>query len=143
LAEVAAYKKCVVATGGGIVKRKTNWMHLRNGVVVCLTGSAELLAQRVTKDGAEVRPLFKDADGDQGKIAEIIKELQKDRQAMYDNADVTVTLLVGEDGVSEGENLDELNQRVLRSLRNRIKEDDTKSRLKNEPKPGDITVTGM
>jgi len=125
------------------VKRKTNWMHLRNGVVVCLTGSAELLAQRVTQDGAEVRPLFKDADGDQGKIAEIIKELQKDRQAMYDNADVTVTLLVGEDGVSEGENLDELNQRVLRSLRNRIKEDDTKSRLKNEPKPGDITVTGL
>jgi len=118
-------------------------MHLRNGVVVCLTGSAELLAQRVTKYGAEVRPLFKDADGDQGKIAEIIKELQKDRQAMYDNADVTVTLLVGEDGVSEGENLDELNQRLLRSLRNRIKEDDTKSRLKNEPKPGDITVTGM
>lgn len=125
------------------MKRKTNWMHLRNGVVVCLTGSAELLAQRVTKYGAEVRPLFKDADGDQGKIAEIIKELQKDRQAMYDNADVTVTLLVGEDGVSEGENLDELNQRLLRSLRNRIKEDDTKSRLKNEPKPGDITVTGM
>ena len=47
LAEVAAYKKCVVATGGGIIKRRENWMHLRNGVVMCLSGPADLLARRI------------------------------------------------------------------------------------------------
>ena len=140
---MAAYKKCVVATGGGIIKKKANWMHLRNGVVVCLSGSAELLAARVTRDGAESRPLFQDADGDQTKIAEIIAELQKERQEMYSNADVTVKLLTGDDGASEGEDLDGLNVRVLSCLLRRIKEDDTKSRLRNEPKKGDITVTGM
>jgi|TARA_B110000977_G_C11090656_1_gene496746 shikimate kinase len=118
-------------------------MHLRNGVVVCLSGSAELLAARVTRDGAESRPLFQDADGDQTKIAEIIAELQKERQEMYSNADVTVKLLTGDDGASEGEDLDGLNVRVLSCLLRRIKEDDTKSRLRNEPKKGDITVTGM
>ena len=47
LAEVSSYKKCVVATGGGIIKRRENWMHLRNGVVLCLSGPASLLAKRV------------------------------------------------------------------------------------------------
>ena len=102
LAEVAAYKKCVVATGGGIVKKKANWMHLRNGVVVCLSGTPQLLASRVVKDGAEARPLFKDANGDETKIAAKIDELQSERLEMYANADVTVKLLAGEDGGEGG-----------------------------------------
>ena len=142
LAELAAYKKCVVATGGGIVKKKGNWMHLRNGVVVCLSGTPELLASRVTRDGAESRPLFADANGDEAKIAAIIGDLQAERAEMYANADVAVKLLVGEDG-GEGEDLDGLNGRVLSCLLRRIEEDDTKSCLRNEPKPGDIEVTGM
>ena len=142
LAEVAAYKKCVVATGGGIVKKKANWMHLRNGVVVCLSGTPQLLASRVVKDGAEARPLFKDANGDETKIAAKIDELQSERAEMYANADVTVKLLAGEDG-GEGEDIDGLNRRVLSCLLRRIEEDDTKKRLRNEPKPGDIEVTGM
>jgi shikimate kinase len=142
LAEVAAYKKCVVATGGGIVKKKANWMHLRNGVVVCLSGTPQLLASRVVKDGAEARPLFKDANGDEAKIAAKIDELQSERAEMYANADVTVKLLAGEDG-GEGEDIDGLNRRVLSCLLRRIEEDDTKKRLRNEPKPGDIEVTGM
>ena len=142
LAEVAAYKKCVVATGGGIVKKKANWMHLRNGVVVCLSGTPQLLASRVVKDGAEARPLFKDANGDETKIAAKIDELQSERSQMYANADVTVKLLAGEDG-GEGEDIDGLNRRVLSCLLRRIEEDDTKKRLRNEPKPGDIEVTGM
>jgi shikimate kinase len=40
LAEVASYKQCVVATGGGVVKDRMNWSHLRNGVVACLSGGA-------------------------------------------------------------------------------------------------------
>jgi len=144
LAEIASYKKCVVATGGGIVKRKANWMHLRNGVVLCLSGSAKLLARRVADaDGGASRPLFKDCDGDVDKIAEKIQEMMKERAEMYANADISVQLLVGDDGVSEGEDVDALATRVLKRVESRIAEDDTKSRLRNEPKEGDIKVTGM
>ncbi|EEH52164.1 uncharacterized protein MICPUCDRAFT_7901, partial [Micromonas pusilla CCMP1545] len=98
LAEIASYKKCVVATGGGIVKRKANWMHLRNGIVLCLSGSAKLLARRVADaDGGASRPLFKDCDGDVDKIAEKIQEMMKERAEMYANADISVQLLVGDD----------------------------------------------
>jgi shikimate kinase len=131
-----------VSTGGGVVKKKANWMHLRNGVVVCLTGSAGLLAKRVTRDkGGAIRPLFKDCNGDESEIARVIQNLQDDRAEMYANADVTVKLLVSDDG-DEGEDVDGLNRRVLRCLLRRIEEDDTKKRLRNEPQPGDITVTG-
>ena len=58
LAEVAAYKRCVISTGGGIVCEKTNWMHLHNGVTVRLHGDSELLARRVLADGVEKRPLL-------------------------------------------------------------------------------------
>lgn len=140
LAEVASYKKCVVATGGGVVKRRENWMHLRNGVVLCLNGDPELLASRISKDGVEARPLFKDAK-DESEIAAKIGEMMEERAKLYAEADVTVKLLRGDDG-GEGENLDQLNARVLACLKKRVAEDDTKQRLKNEPKPGDIKVTG-
>lgn len=50
-------------------------------------------------------------------------------------------LLQSEDG-GEEEDLDQLAARALACVKSRIKEDDTKSRLRNEPKAGDITVTG-
>jgi shikimate kinase len=105
LAEVAAYKKCVVATGGGIIKRKENWMHLRNGVVLCLSGPASLLARRVVADGAEARPLFKDEGNDVDAIAAKIAEMYEERQALYANADVQVrrrARSMGGDTPSEG-----------------------------------------
>jgi shikimate kinase len=36
LNEVSSYGRLVVSTGGGIVQRKTNWGHLRNGIVIYL-----------------------------------------------------------------------------------------------------------
>ena len=57
LAEVAAYKRCVISTGGGIVCEKTNWMHLHNGVTVRLHGDSELLARRVLADGVDMNSL--------------------------------------------------------------------------------------
>ena len=143
LAEIAAYKKCVVATGGGVVKKKANWMHLRNGVVLCLTGTPTLLAARITRDGAETRPLFKDVGDDVDAIAGKIEEMMKERAPMYANADVQVRLAEAEDAPGvEGETLDELNVRIMRCVRKRIEDDDTKDRLRSEPKPGDITITG-
>lgn len=143
LAEIAAYKKCVVATGGGVVKKKANWMHLRNGVVLCLTGTPTLLAARITRDGAETRPLFKDVGDDVDAIAAKVEEMMKERAPMYANADVQVRLAEAEDAPGvEGETLDELNVRIMRCVRKRIEDDDTKDRLRSEPKPGDITITG-
>jgi|TARA_B100001540_G_scaffold172043_2_gene151867 shikimate kinase len=142
LGEVSAYKKCVVATGGGAVKRQENWMHLRNGLVVCLSGDPALLAKRIAKDGVEARPLFADAE-DETAIAAKIAEMMKEREKLYAEADLRVKLLMDDDTGEEGEDLDGLCKRVLACLKRRIEEDDTKSRLKNEPKEGDITVSGM
>ena len=93
-------------------------------------------------DGAEARPLFKDEGNDVDAIAAKIQEMCKEREKMYANADVQVKLLQAEDG-GEEEDLDQLAARSLRVIKKRILEDDTKERLRNEPKPGDIKVTGM
>ena len=140
LAEVASYKKCVVATGGGVVKRRENWMHLRNGVPLCLNGDPELLASRISKDGVEARP---PVQGGEGRIRDCREDRRDDggaRQALRGGGRHRQASR-GDDG-GEGENLDQLNARVLTCLKKRVAEDDTKQRLKNEPKPGDIKVTG-
>ena len=46
LNEVASYARMVVSTGGGIVTRRTNWGHLRNGVVLYLDAPVECVAAR-------------------------------------------------------------------------------------------------
>jgi hypothetical protein len=43
---------------------------------------------------------------------------------------------------TEGETLEELNVRIMRCVKARIEDDGTKDRLRSEPKPGDITITG-
>ena len=44
LNEVASYARMVISTGGGAVMRRTNWGHLRNGVVVFLDAPIECVA---------------------------------------------------------------------------------------------------
>jgi hypothetical protein len=41
LNEVSSYGRVVVSTGGGVVMRRTNWGHLRNGLIVYLDAPAE------------------------------------------------------------------------------------------------------
>ena len=53
------------------MKRQENWMHLRNGLVVCLSGDPALLAKRIAKDGVEARPLFADAEDETAIAAKI------------------------------------------------------------------------
>lgn len=79
---------------------------------------------------------------DVGAVASKIDEMYEERRDLYANADVQMKLLQAEDG-SEEEDLDQIAARALACIKRRILEDDTKSRLRNEPKPGDITVTGM
>lgn len=93
-------------------------------------------------DGAEARPLFKDVGSDVDAIAAKIEDMYKERLEMYANADVQVKLLQAEDG-GEEEDLDQIAARALACVKSRILDDDTKQRLRSEPKPGDIKVTGM
>lgn len=55
--ELAPFRDCVVATGGGAVLRRTNWGHMSHAVSVWLDGPPPLLAARLVADGTESRPL--------------------------------------------------------------------------------------
>ena len=143
LAEVAAYKRCVISTGGGIVCEKKNWMHLHNGVSVRLHGDVELLATRVLADGVETRPLLavtetENEDAKRARVIEKIESLLETREVMYKQADIVVSL-GSRDG--SGAPVDVVVDRVLEALEKRVSEDAKQERLRNEPKEGDITVT--
>ena len=92
LAELGAYKTCVIATGGGAVVAKKNWAYLQNGVVVYLQGDAELLAKRVVGDGTDGRPMLDGSNDEVEAALERINGLLNDRVALYERADVTVSL---------------------------------------------------
>ena len=145
LAEVAAYKNCVISTGGGIVCERTNWMHLHNGVTVRLHGDVELLATRVLADGVEKRPLLtegaseeEDEKARRARVIAKIEGLLEKRETMYKQADIVVPL-GSRDG--SGAPVDVVVDRVLDALEKRVSEDAKQERLRNEPKEGDITVT--
>jgi shikimate kinase len=55
LAEVSAYTRLVVATGGGIVIKLENWNHLQQGLVIWLDPTIETIVERLKDD--TTRPL--------------------------------------------------------------------------------------
>ncbi len=55
--ELAPFRDCVVATGGGAVLQRTNWGHMSHAVSVWLDGPPPLLAARLVADGTASRPL--------------------------------------------------------------------------------------
>jgi shikimate kinase len=58
LAEIAAYQRIAIATGGGIVERIQNWGYLQYGLVVWLDASEELILKRIQTDpNSDNRPL--------------------------------------------------------------------------------------
>jgi shikimate kinase len=85
LAEVSAYTKLVVSTGGGIVLRQANWGSLRQGVIVWLDVSLDVLWQRLVAD--QTRPLLQTADP-RAKLCEILDS----RRARYGEADLKVSI---------------------------------------------------
>ena len=143
LAEVASYKNCVISTGGGIVCVKTNWMHLHNGVTVRLDAAVDVLASRIIADGASSRPALGDIDQGEGdakaRIVAKLESLLEARDKMYKQADIVVP--VGARDSDVGAELDVVVDRVLDALDARVSEDAVQSKLRNEPQPGDVTVT--
>ncbi|MCL1468374.1 shikimate kinase [Argonema galeatum] len=89
LAELSAYTKLAVATGGGIVLRRKNWSYLHHGLVVWLDVPVELLIVRLAED--TTRPLLKDADRNIK-----LQMLLEQRLELYAQADIRVTADAGE-----------------------------------------------
>lgn len=83
LAELSAYKKLVIATGGGIVLNRVNWSYLRHGIVVWLNVPVEQIYSRLRT--STTRPLLLTAD----PLAKL-QELLSQRQNLYTQADVQV-----------------------------------------------------
>lgn len=102
LAQVSAYKNLSVATGGGIVLRRFNWSYLKHGIVVWLDVPVEQLRDRLRDDTS--RPLLANPDP-KTKLQTLLDE----RQALYAQADVRVT-------VSAGETPEEVAARVIEEI---------------------------
>jgi shikimate kinase len=74
----------VVSTGGGVVLRDENMANLRkNGTIICLTASPEIILKRVGSDNS--RPLLQTDD----PLA-AIRQLLKDRKKYYETADMVI-----------------------------------------------------
>lgn len=74
---------------------------------------------------------------------EKLQEIFAERKRMYEQADVTVAQGgEGEGAAMQAEDGVVVAERVLRALERRLKESDTKQRLRNAPEPGSVSITG-
>ena len=111
LAELAGYRRLVIATGGGIVTRPMNWSHLRHGMVVWLDVPAAELVERLQRDPLTAsRPLLQTDDP-----TATLEQLLGDRRELYAQADIQVT-------PEPGETAGRTAERVLGLLPTMIKE---------------------
>ena len=83
LAEVSAYTKLVVATGGGIVLRRSNWGYLRQGLVIWIDVPAAVLWERLAADDS--RPLLRTANP-QSQLDQLLES----RRQRYAEADLRI-----------------------------------------------------
>jgi shikimate kinase len=108
LAEVCAYTKLTIATGGGIVTNPSNWSYLHHGLIVWLDAPVELLYTRLLNDTS--RPLLQDSDP-QGKLRSLLEQ----RQPFYAQADLRITLDGGETPAATASRVIELLPSVLKA----------------------------
>ncbi|PSN13935.1 shikimate kinase [filamentous cyanobacterium CCT1] len=85
LAELSAYRRLVIATGGGIVTQQHNWSYLHHGIVVWLDAPPTVLQERLAGDTG--RPLLQGQD-----LETKLTTLLAERQPLYAQADVRVTV---------------------------------------------------
>jgi shikimate kinase len=86
LAEVSAYVRLIVATGGGIPIDRENWNHLHQGLVIWLDPSVDLLVERL--QGDTTRPLLAASTDLRAKLDQILAE----RRHRYAEADIQISL---------------------------------------------------
>jgi shikimate kinase len=86
LAEVSAYTRLIVATGGGIAIDRENWNHLHQGLVIWLDSSVDLIVERLHNDAT--RPLLANSKDLQSKLEQILAE----RRHRYAEADIHISI---------------------------------------------------
>jgi shikimate kinase len=106
LSQLSPYTRMVIATGGGIVLNQENWWHLRQGVVAWIDVPVEELVRRLQGDAN--RPLLQRPDW-QAHLAQLLS----DRQSLYAQADIHLT-------VTAGEQAEDIGDRLVERLRERI-----------------------
>jgi len=114
LAELSAYTRLTIATGGGIVLKRDNWSYLHHGIVVWLDVPVEQLYARLRHD--QTRPLLRSPD----PLA-TLEQLLSDRQPLYAQADLRVTL----DQLEPPESPDQVATRVLEAIPTVLKPDNS------------------
>ncbi|MGF1516837.1 MAG: shikimate kinase [Nodosilinea sp.] len=92
LAELSAYRRLVIATGGGIVTQQQNWSYLHHGIVVWLDVPPAILQNRLA--GVRDRPLLQ-GEAWNAKLTRLLAQ----RHSLYAQADVRVAV-GAEDGVA-------------------------------------------
>ncbi len=86
LKEIGVRHSLVVATGGGLVTKSTNWGVLHQGLVIWIDPGRELLLQRLQSDQT-IRPLLKGPN-----FVETFDDLLKDRNPIYCQSDLHVNV---------------------------------------------------
>lgn len=108
LAEISAYTRLSVATGGGIVMQRNNWSYLHHGLIVWLDVPIEVLSDRLASD--TTRPLLQQAN----PVLTLQSILEK-RRNLYAEADLHIK-------VKAGETAEEIASRVIAEIPTVLKE---------------------
>jgi len=124
LAELSAYTRLAIATGGGIVLQQQNWSYLRHGIIVWLDVPLSELHRRLQAD--QQRPLLQTSELQTSEptleqlpdLSLRLQMLMDQRRSLYAQADVQVPY-------SPNESLDQLTARVIEHIRQRLKPLDT------------------
>ncbi|MBM0740473.1 shikimate kinase [Phormidium sp. CLA17] len=115
LAELSAYTRLAIATGGGIVLRQQNWSYLRHGIIVWLDVPLSELHRRLQED--QHRPLLQTSEQAPEQAPDLslrLQTLMDQRQALYAQADVQVSYI-------PNESLNQLAARAIEHIRQRLK----------------------
>ena len=102
LAQVCAYTKLTIATGGGIILRRENWGYLHHGLVVWLDAPVEILFNRLIED--TTRPLLQYTD-----LKDKLRSLLDERQPLYKQADLHIT-------ITESQTPEQVVSRILAAI---------------------------
>jgi shikimate kinase len=102
LAQICAFTKLVISTGGGVILQQKNWSYLRHGLIVWLDVPVELLYTRLAED--TTRPLLQDVD-----LKQKLRSLLEQRQSLYNQADLRIS-------ISEEETPTKTATRVLEAI---------------------------
>ncbi len=115
LRQVSAYLYTVVATGGGMILRRENWSHLRDGMVIWLDVAIATLVSRLKYD--DTRPLLKTEE-----LETKLVTLYQQRKSLYQQADIII-------GIEENDSPEDIVKTIISTIPSKIKQE--KEEIKN------------